>query len=67
MMDLLSTEEEYWRRRGRRQWLLKGDANTKFFHAFGNGRKRKCAILSLKAENGQVTDPSDIQALIYTF
>jgi hypothetical protein len=44
--------------------LLKGDANTKFFHAFANGRKRKCAILSLTTEQGVVTD---IQELIYGF
>jgi hypothetical protein len=47
--------------------LLKGDANTKFFHAFANGRKRKCAILSLTAEQGVITDPGAIQELIYSF
>jgi hypothetical protein len=47
--------------------LLKGDANTKFFHAFANGRKRKCAILSLIAEQGVITDPGAIQELIYGF
>jgi hypothetical protein len=28
MMEILATEEEYWRQRGRQQWLL--NANTKF-------------------------------------
>jgi hypothetical protein len=36
--------------------LLKGDTNTKFFHAFANGRKRKCAILSLTSDQGLVTE-----------
>jgi hypothetical protein len=67
MMDLLSAEEDYWRQRGRQQRLLKGDANTKLFHAFANGRKRKCAILSLEDETGQVMDPSGIESIIYAF
>jgi hypothetical protein len=58
--DVLSAEEDYWRQRGRQEWLLKGGANTKLFHAFANGRKRKCAILSLEDETGQVTDPRGI-------
>jgi hypothetical protein len=67
MMDILGAEEEYWRQRGKQQWVLKGDANTKFFHAFANGRKRKCAILSLSSDQGVITDPGDIQELIYDF
>ena len=31
MIHLLNLEEEYWRQRGKRDWLLKGDANTNFF------------------------------------
>jgi hypothetical protein len=56
MMDILSAEEEYWCQRGRQQWVLKGDANTKFFHAFANGRKRKCAIFALQSPGGLGTD-----------
>jgi hypothetical protein len=67
MMDILGAEEEYWRQRGKQQWVLKGDANTKFFHVFANGRKRKCAILSLSSDQGVITDPGDIQELIYDF
>jgi hypothetical protein len=62
MMEILGVEEEYWRQRGKQQWVLKGDANTKFFHAFANGRKRKCAILSLSADQGVITDPGAIQS-----
>jgi hypothetical protein len=67
MMEILTAEEAYWRQRGRQQWLLKGDANTKFFHAFANGRKRKCVILSLTGEQGVITGPGAIQELIYGF
>jgi hypothetical protein len=67
MMDILSAEEEYWRQRGRQQWVLKGDANTKFFHAFANGRKQKCAIFALQSHSGLVTDKMAIQEIIYSF
>jgi hypothetical protein len=67
MMEMLSAEEEYWRLRGRQQWILQGDANTKFFHAFANGRKRKCAIHSLSSDQGVVTEKEAIQELIYSF
>jgi hypothetical protein len=47
--------------------VLKGDANTKFFHAFANGRKCKCAIFALQSPSGLVTDKIAIQELIYSF
>jgi mannosylglycoprotein endo-beta-mannosidase len=34
-------EELFWQRRGGKDWLLKGDANTSYFHTVANGRKRK--------------------------
>jgi hypothetical protein len=67
MMEMLSSEEEYLRQRGRQQWILQRDANTKFFHAFANGRKRKCAIHSLSSDQGVVTEKGAIQELIYSF
>jgi hypothetical protein len=67
MMEILSIEEEYWRQRGKQQWMLKGDANTKFFHAFANGRKRKCTMMSLRSDSSLVTDKVAIQELVYSF
>jgi hypothetical protein len=63
---MLSSEEEYWRQRGRQQWILQGDAN-KFFHAFANGRKQKCAIHSLSSDQGVITEKGAIQEHIYSF
>ena len=45
-------EEEYWRRRGGIKWTLKGDANTKYFHAYPNGHRRKGAIMRLQFKQG---------------
>jgi len=49
---ILRAEEEYWRRRGGVKWVMKGDANTGYFHAYANGGKRKCTILRLQTEQG---------------
>ncbi|XP_020146531.1 uncharacterized protein [Aegilops tauschii subsp. strangulata] len=65
--SLLRAEEEYWRRRGGIKWTLKGDANTKYFHAYANGQRRKCAILRLQSEQGLLLRQQDIVRHIYDF
>jgi mannosylglycoprotein endo-beta-mannosidase len=67
LMQILCAEEEYWRQRGRQNWLLQGAANTAYFHAIANGRRRKCAIRSLQSEEGEITGPAAIQEHIYKF
>jgi hypothetical protein len=67
LFEILSAEEEYWRQRGRLQWTLQGDANTKFFHAYAKGRKRRCVIMSLVTDNGTIADKEEIKELIYSF
>uniref|UniRef100_A0A453CMW0 Endonuclease/exonuclease/phosphatase domain-containing protein n=1 Tax=Aegilops tauschii subsp. strangulata TaxID=200361 RepID=A0A453CMW0_AEGTS len=64
---LLRSEEEYWRRRGGLKWTLKGDANTQYFHAYANGRRRKCSILRLQSEQGLLLQHSEITQHIYDF
>ena len=60
-------EEEYWRQRSRVNWLLNGDANTAFFHAIANGRRRKCSITHLVSDQGIITEPLAIQEHVYGF
>jgi mannosylglycoprotein endo-beta-mannosidase len=50
LSHLARLEEVYWRQRSHLTWLLKGYANTDFFHAMANGRKRKCAISRLSTD-----------------
>jgi hypothetical protein len=64
---LYQREEEYWRQRSRVRWTLQGDANTAYFHAVANGRRRKCAILSLQMPNGPISEKGVIQAHVYSF
>ena len=63
----LRAEEEYWRRRSGLKWVLKGDANTKYFQAYANGRHRKCSILRLQSEQGLLLRQEDISRHIYEF
>jgi len=37
LMKIYEDEELLWQRRGGEQWLLKGDANTSYFHSEGRG------------------------------
>ena len=67
LLQIHKLEEEYWRQRGRVCWTLQGDANTAYFHAVANGRRRKCIITSLQSDVGPIRDPSLIQAHIYSF
>lgn len=67
VLAILRAEEEYWRRRGGVKWVTKGDANTGYFHAYANGRKRKCSILRLQSDNGLLLTQEDIVAHIYEF
>ncbi len=50
---VLNDEEVLWRTRAKQNWLKEGDRNTKFFHAFANGRKRANCIGVLE-EDGRV-------------
>ncbi|KAE8801805.1 hypothetical protein D1007_22603 [Hordeum vulgare] len=43
-MDIFKSEELFWQRLGGQNWLLKDDANTAYFQAIANGRRRKCVI-----------------------
>ncbi|XP_074360471.1 uncharacterized protein LOC141700659 [Apium graveolens] len=52
--DLLLSEELYWQQRAKSFWLQDGDSNSKFFHAYATGRRKKNQIDKLKNENGEV-------------
>ncbi|KAE8786231.1 putative NOT transcription complex subunit VIP2 [Hordeum vulgare] len=67
LMDIFRSEELFWQRRGGQTWLLKGDANTAYFQAIANGRRRKCAIPFLWDGNVLVESPNDISSHIFSF
>ncbi|KAE8789554.1 hypothetical protein D1007_36198 [Hordeum vulgare] len=57
------SEELFWQRRGGQKWLLKGDANTAYFQAIPNGRRRKCVIPFLRDGDALLESPEDFWPL----
>jgi hypothetical protein len=60
-------EEEFWRQRGREQWLLQGDNNTEFFHRCANGQKRKRMMFSLQNGTKLIQGTDDLLAHATSF
>jgi hypothetical protein len=48
-------------------WLLKGDANTSYFHTVANGRKRKCLIRNLVEGDRVIKDQEELKTYILEF
>ncbi|KAE8776878.1 hypothetical protein D1007_50370 [Hordeum vulgare] len=67
LMGIFSSEELFWQRRGGQNWLLKGDANTAYFQAIPNGRRRKCVIPFLRDGDALLENPEDISSHVYSF
>ena len=64
--QIYQREEIYWKQRGDEEWVLEGDTNSKFFHQFASGRRRKNIIRSLDSESGVITS-QDIENHITSF
>jgi hypothetical protein len=64
---IYQAKELYWQQRNCEKWLLQGDANTSFFHACANGRKKKTRICALESEEGIITDQIAIEKHIVAF
>jgi ribonuclease HI len=54
----------YWKQRAHPLWLLKGDRNTKYFHACASDRRRRNYIKALKEEGGNVVAGKRLQSYI---
>ncbi|KAE8804258.1 hypothetical protein D1007_19835 [Hordeum vulgare] len=57
LMDIFKSEELFWQGRGGQNWLLKVSANTAYFQAIANGRRRNVLFLS----SGMGTPPWKVQ------
>jgi hypothetical protein len=44
----------YWKQRAHSTWLVKGDQNTDFFHAYASERRRRNHVKKLKDDGGKV-------------
>lgn len=64
---ICNIKEIYWQQRVGDRWTIKGDSNTKFFHHYANGRRRKSTIVSLETENGEIRGHEVIMEHIVSF
>jgi hypothetical protein len=60
-------EEAYWQQRGSEKWLLQGDANSAFFHASANGKRRKTKICSLESEDEVISGMEALKLHVVDF
>jgi len=58
--EIYQQEELHWKQRGDLTWLLEGDSNTKFYHQFANGRRRKNTIISLETDQEEIKTQEEI-------
>ncbi|KAK9011560.1 hypothetical protein V6N11_044407 [Hibiscus sabdariffa] len=65
---MLLQEESIWLKKSRCNWMIIGDRNTKFYHAFASSRHRANKVKGLHKDNGEwCTNPSVLCALASGF
>jgi len=67
MEKLINIENLTWKQRVGKNWILQGDANSKFFHQFISGRRRKNSIMVLDSENGEIRGQEEITKHIVAY
>ncbi|XP_060210563.1 uncharacterized protein LOC132637499 [Lycium barbarum] len=58
----LHLEEEYWKQKYGMRWFKDGDRNTKFFHSYVKGRRKKLALQRIQNSQGDwISSNNDIR------
>ncbi|KAH0695148.1 hypothetical protein KY290_021498 [Solanum tuberosum] len=52
LKNYLSLDEEFWTQKAGMKWFTDGDRNTKFFHSYVKGRRKKLHIAEMTTEQG---------------
>jgi hypothetical protein len=64
---LLRKEEIKWYQRSKSQFILEGDANTRYFHSVANGRHQKKLIHSLFQDEGTIEGHENLKLYITNY
>jgi hypothetical protein len=64
---LLREEEIKWYQRSKSQFILEGDANTRYFHSVANGRHRNKLIHSLIQDEGTIEGHENLKSYITNY
>ena len=64
---MLREEELKWYQRSKSNFILKGDANTKYFWNVANGRHRKRSIHALNQDEGMIEGQEHLKAYITSY
>ncbi|XP_059301819.1 uncharacterized protein LOC132053730 [Lycium ferocissimum] len=52
LIRVYAVEEKFWKQMAGLQWFKNGDRNTKFFHAYVNGKRKRLQIKKIQDQNG---------------
>ncbi|XP_059285213.1 uncharacterized protein LOC132038577 [Lycium ferocissimum] len=64
----LHLEEEHWKQKSGMRWFKDGDKNTKFFHSYVKGRRKKLALQRIQNSQGDwISSNDDIGEEAVTF
>jgi mannosylglycoprotein endo-beta-mannosidase len=65
--SLLCEEELKWYQQSKSQFILQGDANTRYFHSVANGRHRKKHIHTLHQDEGIIEGQEYLKSYIMNY
>ncbi|XP_049366615.1 uncharacterized protein LOC125831476 [Solanum verrucosum] len=54
LIRFLNLEEEYWKQKSGLSWFKEGDRNTKFFHSYVKGRRRRMNLEEIYTDQGDI-------------
>lgn len=60
--EVLMAESIYWKQRSKFKWAEAGDANSRFFHKYANGRRKNNTIRSIMHNGTRCETQEDITA-----
>ncbi|KAH0693413.1 hypothetical protein KY285_020510 [Solanum tuberosum] len=59
LRKFLHVKEEFWKQKAGMRWFQDGDRNTKFFHNYVKGRRKKLHLEEIRTELGEVVYMSE--------